>query len=463
MKTALACSLLVASTLVALRGQDVGRKTSLSVRDVLPILGVLRSDLVPGELTGKTPLELERGWPAWVSSRDAAIRARVAQGDEDSLIYLLLFGTAFTGERRANERELAALAVQPGAAGKSLARRLTDLVAAAASPGADERLQFVRQVLIRNGIDPGTVEGRVRAQRWLEDRAARVAGSGLVRSTTLLDPSAAAIDTQTLFRDRGLASDTSIFIDYGIDETLERITATGLVPSGTIRRVAIVGPGLDFSDKLEGYDFYPQQTIQPFATIDSLRRHGLISTDFHMTAIDLSPRVIQHLEMARERAAAGHAYPMVFPRNTGRAWSEGLVGYWRRAGDRIGEAAPASPPPPTAGPVEVRRVLVRPSAVLSIVPRDLNVVVDRLDLSAGEPFDLVVATNILLYYGVFEQALAVANIAHMMRPGGVLLTNNRVFELPSVPIREVGATDVTYMTLTGIGNAGDRIVWYQRQ
>jgi hypothetical protein len=32
-----------------------------------------------------------------------------------------------------------------------------------------------------------------------------------------------------------------------------------------------VGPGLDFADKQEGYDFYPLQTIQPFAVIDSLR------------------------------------------------------------------------------------------------------------------------------------------------------------------------------------------------
>ncbi|HYT64874.1 MAG TPA: hypothetical protein VEL51_00540 [Vicinamibacterales bacterium] len=29
--------------------------------------------------------------------------------------------------------------------------------------------------------------------------------------------------------------------------------------------VAIIGPGLDFSDKAKGYDVYPPQTIQPFA------------------------------------------------------------------------------------------------------------------------------------------------------------------------------------------------------
>ena len=38
----------------------------------------------------------------------------------------------------------------------------------------------------------------------------------------------------------------------------------------SVHRVAIIGPGLDFVNKEEGVDFYPTQTIQPFAVIDSL-------------------------------------------------------------------------------------------------------------------------------------------------------------------------------------------------
>src|SRR5687767_10011572 len=113
---------LLASGLVGVGLQEVGPRTSISWSDVLPILDVLRADLVPRELTMKTPAELASAWPDWVSRRDAAIRARVAQGDEDSLTYFLLFGTTFTRERRVNERELAALAVQPGEALKSLQR-----------------------------------------------------------------------------------------------------------------------------------------------------------------------------------------------------------------------------------------------------------------------------------------------------------------------------------------------------
>ena len=77
----------------------------------------------------------------------------------------------------------------------------------------------------------------------------------------------------------------------------------GALRPGSVRRVAVVGPGLDFTDKLEGYDFYPEQTFQPFAVIDSLLRLDLGDPEqLQVTAFDLSPRVLRHLEAARMRA-----------------------------------------------------------------------------------------------------------------------------------------------------------------
>jgi chemotaxis methyl-accepting protein methylase len=67
---------------------------------------------------------------------------------------------------------------------------------------------------------------------------------------------------------------------------------------------------------------------------------------------------------------------------------------------------------------------VRPEVTLSITPRDLNIVLERLGpLAKDDLFDLIVATNVLVYYDAFEQALALANISAMLRPGGVFLTN----------------------------------------
>ena len=436
-----------------------GTKSTISSQDVAPFLELLRDDLVPAELRARAPSELNALWPKWVAERNAAIRARVEGGDEDSIAYFALFGTSFTTRPRVTERELAALVTSPDQALASLTPRIDDFLAAAAAPGTNERLRFASQLFVRKGMDPSTAAGKDGARRFLEERMRTIGSTSAARSSTLLDPAAAALDTQTLFRDRGLSSDTSIFIDHGIDATMAAIVGRAAIRTGTVRRVAIVGPGLDFTDKLEGYDFYPQQTIQPFAVIDSLTRYGLADPDgLQVVAFDLSPRVIQHLESARMRAQQGMPYTVVLPRNTDRPWTPELVDYWERFGNFTGEprkgAAPAD-----AGHVDVRSVAVRPSVVLSITARDVNVVLERMET---EPFDLIIATNILLYYGVFEQSLAIANIARMLRPGGFLLTNNAVFEVPPNPIRRVGATDVKYMSLTGIGETGDRIFWYQR-
>src|SRR5206468_3321279 len=63
-------------------------------------IDALQDDLLPTELKAKTSAERERMWPGWVTNRDRTICARVAQGDEDSIFNLLLFGAAFTKEPR---------------------------------------------------------------------------------------------------------------------------------------------------------------------------------------------------------------------------------------------------------------------------------------------------------------------------------------------------------------------------
>jgi chemotaxis methyl-accepting protein methylase len=74
--------------------------------------------------------------------------------------------------------------------------------------------------------------------------------------------------------------------------------------------------------------------------------------------------------------------------------------------------------------VRVRAVEVEPAVVAAVTPRDVNVVLERLDpLQADEQFDLIIATNVLLYYDRFEQGLALTNIGKMLRPGAFFLTN----------------------------------------
>jgi len=445
-------SFVVHLVFVSLAAQDTGR-ANIPYADAKPILDALRPDLLPPQLRTLTSAERETAWPDWVARRDAEIRARLAAGDEDSVITFLLFGVSFTSQPRYSFATAAAARVPDAVAADPVVQgRIRDMVAAVSSPGANERLQFARRVIERHGIDIATAAGKQAAEQVLRDALKRMLAD---YNTYFTDSSPGA----TLFRNRGLSSDTSIYAAYAIDAALKDIAAKGVLRAGSVRRVAVVGPGLDFTDKQEGYDFYPLQTIQPFAVIDSVRARNLAAADLRIATYDLNPRVNDHIESARQRAARGSAYTIQFPRDATQRWQRDLLSYWTRAGEKIGETVPAIRPPAAAGRVDVRAVRIRPDVVQAITPYDLDVILQRPEpLPDNERFDLVIATNILIYYDVFEQSLALANLARMLHSGGVLLTNNPLFELPAIPVHQVGETKASY---TDAGS--DWIAWYQRE
>jgi hypothetical protein len=430
-----------------------------------PILAALH-DSLPAELKARSPAVLESFWPSWVQRRDAEIRARLEQGDEDSLVNFLLFGTTFTRQPRALN-DSTKLGGRDRAA-EIVRGRISDLVDGIASPDGNERLQFARRLVDRRGINPTASDGKAQVRRYLVETMRRVVGEvdGYVRALqsakSLADPNAELAARSRLFRNRGLSSDTSLLPDFAVEQALAALKANGTLTAGSVRRVAVVGPGLDFTDKAEGYDFYPPQTIQPFSVVDSLVRLGLApSQQPIVTTFDLSPRINQHLEGARRRARAGSAYVLELPRDDAAGWRADLVAYWRQFGDRIGEETKPLPPPPGADQVQVRAVRVRPSTVLAIIPEDLNIVLQRRErLPDVERFDLVIATNIFVYYDTFEQSLALANVASMLRPGGILLSNNVLAEVAATNMKSAGATIVVYSDRP---DDSDRIVWYVRQ
>jgi SAM-dependent methyltransferase len=426
-------------------------------------------DALPADLRGRTSTDIEASWGEWVSRHNADIRARLARGDEDSIVNLWQFGTSFTRLPRISERDLAGLSrrVNPE---DLLIGRLDDFVAALAEPSSNDRLRFARQVLERHGIDVTQPAGQDAARIFLAGIRARAIAEHesyrrALRAATDREGSDAATSVfATLYRDRGLSSDTSIRVDFALDQAIEAGVADGHLRTGGVRRVAIVGPGLDFTDKAEGYDFYPQQTVQPFAIVDSLLRHGASSSgDLQVTTFDLSPRINHHLESARARAEAGQAYVLQLPLDRdwpGHHWRPIVQEYWQQMGSQIGDNVPPVPLPSDALNVRMRAVGVRPAVVTSIVPRDVNIVLERLEpLAPGDRFDLVVATNILVYYDAFEQRLALVNIATMLKPGGSFLTNYRVAPLPPM---EPSPSLVTAATWDDRGN-GDSLFWYRRR
>ena len=183
--------------------------------------------------------------------------------------------------------------------------------------------------------------------------------------------------------------------------------------------------------------------------------------DVLLTTFDLSPRVNEHLDAARRRARAGGGYVVQLPRNRNVRWDRGLVAYWEHFGNTIGEETTAAAVPSIVGNLRLRAVRIRPAAVLSIVPQDVNVVLQRLDpLPGAERFDAIIATNVLVYYDLFEQSLALVNLARMLRPGGFFLSNNALPQLPTIPLKSSGFTTTVYTDRPG---DSDRVMWYQRQ
>jgi hypothetical protein len=261
----------------------------------------------------------------------------------------------------------------------------------------------------------------------------------------------------TIFSDRGLSSDTSLLSDYSVHVALERIAQQPTLAPGSVRRVALIGPGLDFTNKSDGSDFYPQQTIQPFALINTLRVLGLAAADLRLTTFDINTRVNEHLKNAASRAASSSGYVVTLPLDVGEAWTSGVTDYWRQWGSAIGSEAAVVQSAASPDSVRSRAVRLEPAVVSAITPRDLNIVVDRLAVGDDEPFDLIVATNVLVYYDVFEQALAAANAASMLRAGGVFLTNTAVF--PTPPLRSTAS----YLRVAHTAERYDEMFWYQRE
>ena len=429
-------------------------QVKVSFEQARPVVEALRSNL-PAALRGLSPGEIEARWASWIESHDRAVRARLARGDEDSLVNLWLYGTSFTSRAPAIARDADDRLDVEG-----LARtRLEDFLAAVSAPGTNERLQFARRVLAARGTDPGTGEGRSRARQFMLDARRRMtmefAESGRLLTSAAREGAGAGTGAAaTVFRERGLSSDTSILADYSVATALEAISKQKLLRAGDVRRVAIVGPGLDFTNKADGYDFYPQQTIQPFALLDTLRRAGLAASGLRITTLDISSRVNEHLTAAAGQATSARGYVLTLPLDGTGQWTPGVLDYWRIFGSAIGNET--SGPGAPFDSVRVRSIRLHPDVVHSLTPRDLNIVVERLPLEPGERFDLVVATNVLLYYDVFEQALAVANVAAMLRPGGVFLTNTAVF--PTPPLK----SSASYLRVAHTTDRYDEMFWYVR-
>ncbi len=423
---------------------------------------------VPNELATSRGENPQATWDLWVRRTDGEIRGRLEQGDEDSIVNLLLFGTSFTKQPRMTESQMNLLATNnaqntAGLYETVLRERLNDFLLALSKPQTPERLRFAKSHLIKKlNIRIESADEKEEIRQFLIKSLKRVLNesSGFANIIEQARKNAEDIFVvrSKLFSHRGLSSDTSLKPNLAIEKAIAEIKQKGLV--GKIRRVAIIGPGLDFTDKEEGYDFYPPQTLQPFAVIESLLKLNLADkASLRIDTFDLSPKVNSHIANFVTMAKLKRKYTVQLPLSAERRWSDEFNIYWKNFGSLI--ATPAKPQ--TLGnlpKVGLRAINIRTEFLSMIQAFDTNIVLQSPVLAEKDRYDLIIGTNIFVYYDSFEQGLAMLNLEKMMKDGAMLLSNNALIEFPFTPIHSIGYSKTIYSDRE---NDADAIVWYQKK
>ncbi|MBL8212388.1 MAG: class I SAM-dependent methyltransferase [Bryobacterales bacterium] len=206
-----------------------------------------------------------------------------------------------------------------------------------------------------------------------------------------------------LYRTRGHSSDTAIEASYGAYEALRALRQRE--PALRMERVLILGPGVDFAPRMDLQEDSPPRSYQPFAVAGSLLALGLARREeLTVQCADLNPRVVAHFGRPQPDLPLRFAAEDDEQRAFLKAASQGLG--------------------------------------MKVTASRLNVVTGRL----AQRFDLIVATNLLLYLEDKELALALTNIRHMLLPGGLLIHNEqrpeaeafaRVLGMPVIDARMV--------------------------
>jgi hypothetical protein len=367
------------------------------------------------------------GFPAYVEKVHADNARRVREGDLDHLVFYMLQSTAFTSlptiepalsakelvENMGNAERQAFLSngqTSLNRVPEPVVERASALQRALNGPSRDLRVLYFREVVsaaFPNLADrrAGVLREYLRAMRFVYEKE--------FVAQRAVKPAEAVVE---LYRTRGLSTDTEIEAGYLVSLGLGVLRA--LDENRVVRRVLIVGPGLDIAPRTGLLESGPPESYQPWAVIDALLSLGLARADsLEVVAADINPRVVAHLR----RAASA---PPLLTLVSGIAESDTVKltddyrEYFKRLGAAIGEerALPAA----AKNTHLTKSVRVSQAAARTLHSEALDIVTDRFP---GQTFDLVVATNILPYFNDTDLLLALTNIATMLGPGGVFLHN----------------------------------------
>jgi SAM-dependent methyltransferase len=204
----------------------------------------------------------------------------------------------------------------------------------------------------------------------------------------------------SLYRSRGLSTDSSFDANFPVFLALRQLAGH---PGIRLDKVLIIGPGLEFAARTALDDSIPPQSIQPYAVADALLQLGLSTRDrLQIHCLDINPRVVEYF-----RSQAPRRLTIV-----NRPGPDEYERYYTNFGTAVGVSTPEN---------GRKKIMISPAVAAMVTAEQLNIVTER---PAPSPrYDLVVATNVLVYLERDELALAVANIASQLRGGGYFIHN----------------------------------------
>ena len=385
-------------------------------------LGPLEPRLVAHGLTADA-------FPAYLQRVRDTHAVRVRDGDLDHLVFYLLQSTHFTSlpplepalsaealvdSLSTAERTsyLGGSALDPSRVPATVRSRIAALVKALDGPAADARLRYFRELTRTTFPD--------RAQRATEIgreylRTMRFVYQKEFVAQRSAAPAEAVAD---LYRSRGLSTDTAVEAGFLVSAGLGILKA--LEPDRRIRRVLIVGPGLDLAPRTALLEEGQPESYQPWAVMDALVTAGLSRlADLSVVGGDINPRVVSHLRRSRDDPPTLNLVSEIREDAT-VSMSPEYKEYVEAIGRAIAEPGGTAPAQATADGRLRKRIRVSGAAANALSAVPLDIVTERL---RGRTFDLVIATNILPYFDDQELALATSNIASMLAPGGIFLHN----------------------------------------
>jgi hypothetical protein len=334
---------------------------------------------------------------------------RVREGDLDHLIFYALQSTYFTKRPPIEPaRSAKALTDSGGSIPADVRARIADFLKAIDASSGDARITYF-QSLVQSAF-----ANRTDREAALVDEYRRV--MKFVYNKEFVAQRTGPEAVADLYRTRGLSTDTAVEAGFVVYTGLGILRA--LDPARRIRRVLIIGPGLDLAPRTGLLDGVPPESYQPWEVIDALIALGLSRVgDLVVVGADINPRVVDYLARARIDPPILTLVSGIAESPTVHLTEEFRV-YFNQIGTGIVRGLMA-PRGPVSGHL-FKEISPAPDVAQSLSAEELDIVTSRL---SGAPFDLIIATNILPYFDDTQLMLAVSNVAGMLVPDGVFIHN----------------------------------------